>query len=83
MIKKITVKEVNDILSTRTKGVRKPLLFGEDIEKLKVGEGIVIEDKDWTMKTPPSSYYYHRLRKKEELKVSVVKIDNGHLVIRI
>jgi hypothetical protein len=82
MSRVIGVKEVSEILNNHNVRGSKPVLFGVEIESLKVGEGLIITEKEWTMKTTPSAYYYQKFNRKGNLKVSCIKTTEGHLIIR-
>ena len=75
-------EQVNEILTTiRTRTV-KPVMFGKEIENMREGEGYLINDSEWTLKTSPSSYYYQKYRKSDKVRVSVYRVKDGHLVVR-
>ena len=82
MSKVLSVKEVNELLKNRRTGVKKPILFEKEILGLKTGEGFEITTKEWSLKTSPSSYYYQKFNKREDVKLSILKTENGVLVVR-
>ena len=45
-------EDVKSLLSTK-KGGTKPVIFGDEINKLKTGEGLFISLDEWTIKTTP------------------------------
>ncbi|GBL34785.1 hypothetical protein EMGBS15_03800 [Filimonas sp.] len=84
---KKTKEEVAQIReSISRKGPRKPIFFGQKIDDLKKGEGIVITDEEWKgtkLKTPLPSYYYSKYNKGSKKVISVVKTEKGYLVEKI
>lgn len=82
MSKLVSVKDVEKILEARQRNGSKPVLFKEQIEKLKKGEGFLITKEEWSMKTKPSSYFYQKLNKKGEIKVSCFNTEDGYLIVR-
>ena len=82
MSKVIGVKEVSEILKSHNVRGSKPVLFSKEIEGLKTGEGFLIPLKEWTMKTTPSAYYYHKFNRKGKFKVSVFTTKDGYLIVR-
>lgn len=76
-------EEVKAMLDSK-KGSAKPTIFGAEIDKLKKGDGLFIPEKEWTMKTTPSAYYYGKYRKGKDVKtVSVSKVEGGYLVSKV
>lgn len=82
MTKVIGVKEVSEILKNRPSRGSKPTLYYEEIKGLKVSEGFLITKGEWKMKTKPSSYFYQRINKKGEMKVSVYNTPDGYLIVK-
>jgi hypothetical protein len=76
--------EVEEILSSRERN-RKPIIFGDEIAKLKKGEALHITPKEWKLKTVPPSYYYPKYNKDKEKKViSISKLkDGGYLIKKV
>lgn len=82
-----TKEEVAQIRqSISRKGPRKMIHFGQKIEDLKKGEGIVITNEEWKgtgMKSPLPSYYYSKYNKGGQKMISVVKVQDGYLIEKI
>ena len=79
----LTKKQVQELLS-KTKGKRasKPIVFGSEIDAMKSGEAIQIGKNDWDMKTPISTYYYSKYKKKGNDIVRVKTINDSFLIIK-
>lgn len=79
----LTKKQVQDLLS-KSKGKRtsKPIIFGSEINALKSGEAIQIGKDDWKMKTPISTYYYSKFKKKGNDIIRVKSINDSYLIIK-
>jgi hypothetical protein len=82
MSKVLGVKEVSEILKSHNVRGSKPVMFGKEIEGLKVGEGLLIPEEEWTMKTSPSSYFYQKFNKKGDFKISCIKTKEGFLIVK-
>ena len=83
MSKILTKKQVQELL-TKTKGKRasKPIVFGNEIEAMKSGEAIQIGKNEWDMKTPISTYYYSKFKKKGNDIIRVKTINDSYLIIK-
>ncbi len=80
---KKTAKEVQEILSNpKTNSLKRPILFGQEIEALAKGEGILIAPNEWTLKTPISNYYYSKYNKGEKV-IGCRKELDGVLVFKL
>lgn len=82
MARKISAKEAEALLPKR----RKTILFGKELNDLKVGEQFLIEDSDWTMKTTPTAYYYGKFRKgvaEADRKMAYQKANGGIILTRL
>ena len=78
-----TKEQSTALLATKVGGT-KPVIFGEQIDKLKSGEGLFFEEKEWTIKTTPSAYFYAKYRKGKEIKsISVSKVKDGFLITKL
>jgi hypothetical protein len=76
-------EDVKSLLSTK-RGGSKPVIFGEEINKLKSGEGLFFSAEEWTIKTTPSAYFYAHFRKGKDVKIiSVSKVENGYLITKL
>ena len=80
-----TTEQVKAILSeVKVKGKSKPILFGDEISKLKSGEALLISNDEWQMKTTPAAYYYRAYRLKSDKKtLSVYKVNEGYLITKL
>ena len=79
-------EEVLTILASRKRGITKEVLFIKEIETLKKGEGLLISEKEWKMKTSPTAYYYGKFtkgKKKEERVYSGSKVEGGFLITKL
>jgi hypothetical protein len=78
-----SVKEVQEILSSpKVNTLKKPIIFGNEIDALAKGAGILIAPNEWTLKTPIANYYYSKYNKKEKV-VGCRKEDGGTLVYKL
>ena len=76
-------KENVKTLLESTKGARKPVMFVDEISKLKSGEGLLIGENEWSFKTSIPAYYY-RFNKNLNVKtVSVAKVKDGFLITKL
>lgn len=87
MPKKLTKEEAKELRETRRKGgLKKETLFIKDINELRKGEELLIEDKEWKMKTTMTAYYYNKFTKnipKNEREISYEKVKGGLLITKI
>lgn len=83
MTKILSKKQVQELL-TKTKGKRasKPIVFGAEIDAMKPGEAIQIAKDEWDMKTPISTYYYSKYKKKGNDIIRVKTINDSYLIIK-
>lgn len=80
---KQTKEQVKGLLEARQSGT-KPTLFGEEVTALKSGEGLLILDSEWSLKSSPSSYYYSKFKRgKTEKSFTVSKVKEGYLITKI
>jgi hypothetical protein len=82
MARKISAKEAESLFPKRTKSI----LFRKEIEKLSVGEHLLIEDSEWSMKTTPTAYYYGKFKKGVESGNQTIgyrKVQGGILLTRL
>jgi hypothetical protein len=82
-----TKEEVAQIReSVSRKGPRKMIFFGQKIEDLKKGEGLIITNEEWRgtkLKTPLPSYYYGKYNRGSVKLISIVKTTDGYLIEKI
>jgi hypothetical protein len=87
MATKKNVNEVKQIKNTITrKGRRKPVVFGQKIDDLKKGEGLLITTEEWNgtgYDTPLPSYYYSKYNNATEKLISVTKTADGYLIEKL
>jgi len=77
-------KEETKLLLSTKKGGMKPVIFGDEISSLKVGDGLFFSAEEWKIKTTPSAYYYSRFRKGKDVKtLSINKVDGGYLITKL
>jgi hypothetical protein len=69
--------------SAKKNNLKKPVLFSDLIGKLKKGEGILIKNSEWKLKTPIPGYYYSKYNKKGTKTISCTKVDEGYLIEKI
>ncbi len=87
-----TRKSANEVAQIQNSAVasrkkpRKPVLFGQKIDDLKKGEGLLITKEEWKgtkMRTPLPSYFYSKYNKSEKKVISITKTDEGYLVVKL
>jgi hypothetical protein len=87
-----TRKSANEVAQIKVsaeasrKKPRKPILFGQKIDDLKKGEGLLITSEEWKgtkLKTPLPSYYYSKYNKDDKKTISITKTDEGYLVVKL
>lgn len=84
MAKKVNQDEVAKLISTSKRTTT--LKFGSEISALKKGEGLFINDNEWTAQTTMSAYYYGKLRKGikvEDREYDYQKVKDGFLITKI
>ncbi len=83
MAKKLNAEQVKELKSVNRKGEIK---FGKEISELKKGEGLMISDSEWDMKTTIPAYYYGKFRKgveEKERQFSYRKVDGGYIIEKL
>lgn len=76
-------EDVKSLLASKKGGV-KPVIFGDEVNKLKSGEGLFINENEWKIKTTPNAYYYGKYRKGKDVKtISVSKVNDGYLITKL
>ena len=81
MATKKTHSEVQELKRTAKKNnLTKPVLFGDKIKELKKGEGLLIKNSEWKLKTPIPGYYYSKYNKKGTRSISCTKVEEGYLI---
>ena len=87
MPKKLTKEEAKELrTNSKRGGVKKEVLFINDINELKKGEELLIEDREWKMKTTMTAYYYIKFTKgipKNERLISYQKVEGGLLITKL
>jgi hypothetical protein len=79
-----SVKEVQEILNTpKINSLKRPIIFGDKIDALTKGAGILIAPSEWKLKTPIPNYYYSKYNKNGEKVVGCRKEDGGTLVYKL
>jgi hypothetical protein len=85
MAKKLTKDEAEKLIQS-SKRTAKDILFGDQINDLKKGESLFISDKEWTMKTTMTAYYYQRFGKgieKADRAISYNRVKDGFLITKL
>lgn len=79
-----SVKEVQEILNTpKSNSLKKPIMFGDKIDALVKGAGILITPDEWKLKTPIANYYYSKYNKKGLKVIGCRKEEGGTLVYKL
>ena len=85
MPKKLT-KDESIQLRESSKRTTKSLIFGDEINELKKGEDLFISDKEWTMKTTMTAYYYGKFAKgieKNDREFSYGRVKDGFVITKL
>jgi hypothetical protein len=85
MPKKLSKEEATKLRES-SKRTTKSLIFGDEINELKKGEELFISDKEWTMKTTMTAYYYAKFAKgidKNDREFSYGRVKDGFVITKL
>ncbi|WP_318640798.1 hypothetical protein [Flavobacterium ardleyense] len=79
-IKILSKKEIDALLTKPT--AAKEIIYGSTIEKLKSGEGFLVNIESFkeTMKTPLQTYYANKYKKKGNDIIDIKKMGDSYLI---
>lgn len=87
MPRKLSKDESKKLRETKKSGgLRKETRFGTEIESLKKGEELLIENHEWDMKTTMLAYYYGKFAKgipENQRTIRYESVQGGLLITKL